>query len=50
MSAVADPVFPWIHRRWGNCRRDRRGLYIPEEATVIYKSKDGKEEKVFDTL
>ena len=21
--------------------------YIPEEATVIYKSKDGKEEKVF---
>jgi len=25
-------------------------LYIPEEAKVIYKSKDGKEEKVFDAL
>jgi len=24
--------------------------YIPEEATVIYKSKDGKEKKIFDAL
>ena len=27
-----------------------RMAYIPEEATVIYQSKDGKEEKVFDAL
>jgi len=24
--------------------------YIPEESTVSYQSKDGKEEKVFDAL
>ena len=24
--------------------------YIPEESRVIYHSKDGKEEKIFDTL
>jgi len=27
-----------------------RMTYIPEESKVIYKSKDGKEEKVFDAL
>ena len=27
-----------------------RMTYIPEESKVIYQSKDGKEEKVFDTL
>ena len=27
-----------------------RMTYIPDEATVIYQSKDGKEEKVFDAL
>ena len=25
-------------------------FYIPEESKVIYKSKDGKEEKIFDAL
>jgi hypothetical protein len=24
--------------------------YIPEESKVIYQSKDGKEEKIFDAL
>jgi hypothetical protein len=24
--------------------------YIPEESKIIYQSKDGKEEKVFDAL
>ncbi len=24
--------------------------YIPEEAKVVYQSKDGKEEKIFDVL
>jgi hypothetical protein len=24
--------------------------YLPEEAKVVYKSKDGNEEKVFDAL
>ena len=24
--------------------------YVPEESKVIYKSKDGKQEKVFDAL
>jgi len=24
--------------------------YIPEESMVVYRSKDGKEEKVFDAL
>ena len=27
-----------------------RMTYIPEESKVIYQSKDGKEEKVFDAL
>lgn len=27
-----------------------RMAYIPEESKVIYQSKDGKEEKVFDAI
>jgi len=28
----------------------RGRLYIPDESKVVYQSKDGKEEKVFDAL
>jgi len=38
------------------CHLNRRGFsqermtYIPEESKVIYQSKHGKEEKIFDAL
>ena len=39
-------------RRFFNGRgfSHKRITYIPEEATVTYRSKDGKQEKVFDAL
>jgi hypothetical protein len=34
----------------GSHRREIHFSYIPEESKVIYQSKDGREEKVFDAL
>jgi len=47
------PVEPVRQFLWRIIRASfpqERMTYIPEEAEVIYRSKDGKEEKVFDAL
>jgi hypothetical protein len=38
------PHFSEVHGLWN------AEIYIPEESKVIYQSKDGKDEKVFDPL